>query len=1371
MATPATRDVLQLIGNLTFGKGGMSVDYLVGAFVKSVVFDNGVWTLTFQDASGAQDTAVLPPGWVVSATEPTSPYIGQGWYDTTSTSLKIYNGTSFAVLVGGTAASLADNAVTTAKIKDAAVTTAKIEDDAITADKLAEDSVSADTIDDAAVTTAKIEDDAITVDKLADDSVATAAIDDGAVTPAKLDAGNANKQDAFLTRLNALRRDLDNIATLSTAKQRTLLLALGSLIEGARPAPSAAYSARTWIDDHDDRAYVCRNRQEVSSAVGGLWSDANTTDVGIEIAENLGDLDDPANPAATDFAYTSDDNKWWQGAVRNSQNVWQETQPTTALSARLTLTPNWTTVWLGRHRWDYNATQQLPHSGLPGMVDYYFYNSRTVTIRKFSLAGYSAAGTVSDHWQWEPLVATAAEIDIIEARDGNLPPLANDGTDDRQIAIANDGIHFVRLIPEAATAAATGSWASYSYSNSSPVRNYIGVVSTGADDPPSATVGDFYYNSTLRRLRIYRPAGNWAWFNDHWEDLSDEDIAWPVRFVGYHRSRAEATAYAASYGITTGQTFVAFTGSEIETGSQFNAGASARFSRHWRFLPLNPPTSTKTLYIDDVFSMPGDVNVEIENGEIGRNWKSVYGVDHTVSISEIKIQVQSESGESTWRIHLLKGVSTAPNSPVEDTIHVSKLLWPLTSEQLTSSAQFSAGTTLTEHTFQVPEVEVNRGEYLVVQLGRVSMVGSKPRVRVVRDLTEHHAFNAFRFVGSGADNRDSGATVNHTVDNVEWTDAGLWIEIGYAIKYDVDAAISTNTDDYLTALAFTVDSGAVKAKATRHEGGEVDATGADLLASSASVTTLAGEVKTSSEIATIADQRAAARYTDAERTKLSGLSDVSDNRIQTLINDTNLSDLQGELDDGQIPTAIMRDSEFTATAINRLLSLTATEVTTLLTGASISNQVLSFTQNDGTVVELTLPAGTGMADGVVASGAFNVDGTTLTLTLDTGTLIVIPVPALPAPTARGAEWGEVAFNAKAAAKLVLTATEFVFTPASTVPTGMAKSTNTVTLPIDPPADEIIGLWVVGSDDGLVESMRRPLLWGVTHRTQQWNSEDIFFASGKIMRVIMTHDGTTGAISLTFQQITGALVGTETIKIYPLITSGTGSRADDIIIADDPVNRVAPVAANENNLLFRNNNLFRQSVHHGRDKSVTWAGLTPATLPNYKGAYDSVSDLPLVTATGDIRFVRRGGHFVKATNTTGNYVDFVPLTFIGSWTRQADATRHATAIGDIAGFIASSGPNQTQMFPNIVTAYTAPESETRLWVRIDVDVLEAVARNYFGFSLGGIVPGVASRRLSLIRPNGVTDIVADLGVQVVYHNTRAEYNLATADGNLHIVTVP
>ena len=760
MAVPSSINAAHLPGNLQFTEGGMSVEYLLGTFIKSVASANGVWTLTFQNASGVEETAELPSGWTVAGVEPSSPYAGMGWYDTTAGVLKIYNGTAFADLTA-------------------------------------------------------------TATALADDSV----------TPAKLDADNATKQDAILTRVNALRRDLNNIATLTIAQQRTALIGLGSLIDGPRPQASAAYAGRTWIDDHNDRAYICRNRQEVSTFVGGLWADANTTSVGIEIAENLGDLDDPANPVATDFAYTYADNKWWRGAVINSQNVWRETQPTTALSARLTLKPNWTAVWVGRHRWDFNASQQLPHAGLPAMTDYYFFNTRTVTIRKLELKDYVAAGTPSDHWQWESLVATAAEIDIIEARDGNLPALASDGTDDRQIAIANDGIHFVQLIPEAATAATAGAWATYLYEKTNPYRRYIGAI---AEDPPSGTVGDFYYSTTRRRWRIYRSAGQWAWFNDHWEDLSDEDTAWPVRYVGNHGSRAEAVAYAASSGIKTGETFVAFTGSEVETASQFNAGASARFSRHWRFMPLNRPTHTSQLFLDDVFSMPGGPMeaVDIETGNSGRNYKTVYRLDHTVRISSVKVAASGEhaQGEEDFRLTLLKG--TAPNAD-ENTIHVTDVLWPVNIEQRKHD-QFTVPVLIaTPHTFDIPDIVINRGEYLVVQLGRVSTLSNASRVRVVRDLTENHTFEAIRYVGSGTDNLDSGVAANYGVDNVEWTDAGLWIEIEYAIEYDLGAAIATNTDDYLTALAFSVDAGVVKAEVTRHEGGKVTVTGTALLASKA----------------------------------------------------------------------------------------------------------------------------------------------------------------------------------------------------------------------------------------------------------------------------------------------------------------------------------------------------------------------------------------------------------------------------------------------------------------------------------------------------------------------------------------------------------
>ena len=117
--------------------------------------------------------------------------------------------------------------------------------------------------------------------------------------------------------------------------------------------------------------------------------------------------------------------------------------------------------------------------------------------------------------------------------------------------------------------------------------------------------------------------------------------------------------------------------------------------------------------------------------------------------------------------------------------------------------------------------------------------------------------------------------------------------------------------------------------------------------------------------------------------------------VQALINATNLSALQGLVTDAQIPAAIMRDAELTAAAVRTLLGLSATEVNDLLTGATITGQVITFTQNDGTTATVTIPAGTGgVADGVVDSGSFNALGTELTLMTDTGEAVVISVPAL-----------------------------------------------------------------------------------------------------------------------------------------------------------------------------------------------------------------------------------------------------------------------------------------------------------------------------------------------------------------------------------------
>ena len=88
---------------------------------------------------------------------------------------------------------------------------------------------------------------------------------------------------------------------------------------------------------------------------------------------------------------------------------------------------------------------------------------------------------------------------------------------------------------------------------------------------------------------------------------------------------------------------------------------------------------------------------------------------------------------------------------------------------------------------------------------------------------------------------------------------------------------------------------------------------------------------------------------------------------------------------------LLLESELTAARVRGLLGLSAQEVNDLLTGATIAGQVITYTQNDGTVVTITVPAG-GMTDGVVASATLV--GTILTLTLSTGTTVTVDLAAL-----------------------------------------------------------------------------------------------------------------------------------------------------------------------------------------------------------------------------------------------------------------------------------------------------------------------------------------------------------------------------------------
>ena len=94
-----------------------------------------------------------------------------------------------------------------------------------------------------------------------------------------------------------------------------------------------------------------------------------------------------------------------------------------------------------------------------------------------------------------------------------------------------------------------------------------------------------------------------------------------------------------------------------------------------------------------------------------------------------------------------------------------------------------------------------------------------------------------------------------------------------------------------------------------------------------------------------------------------------------LIGENGAYSLVNVIPEFMIPASIARDSEINAPAIRALLGLTEAEQNDLLTGVSISNGVLTFPQNDGTNVRITLPAATGTADNelqVASSTTFSV---------------------------------------------------------------------------------------------------------------------------------------------------------------------------------------------------------------------------------------------------------------------------------------------------------------------------------------------------------------------------------------------------------------
>ena len=614
------------------------------------------------------------PGHVISATAPTALFEGLLWYDTTLKTLKHYNGTAFVPVVG-TAGVPADGSIAESQL--ATAVQAKLKTDA-----------QVTTIANAR---------ALARYTAAEKTKLGASPADASITPAKLDAANATKQNAFLTRLNALRRDLNNLATLSPSAKRAALIKLGSIIEGSRQIPSAAFEGRVWIDDTNDQAYICRNLIEYTAAVMGGFADATIPST-VQVVEFVGDLIAPT--MIGQWAYTYGDNHFWVGTTGPGAGYhFSQTDDHTVLAALVTGASS-VGEWLGQATWDGGATARLPTAGLEANREYFFWHTGTKTIRRLNPGSYVAANSAIDHWKWVPVSANAADL-LDWAKKGNLEAIPAD------------------KLPEEATS---------------------------------------------------------------------------------------------------------------------------------------------VLYLADTYSMPGgsDEAEDIEGGTDGKYYKTVYGIEHKVRFNSITLQGKGPTLARTYRLRLTKGVNASDTD--ENTITPGAILWPVTNAQY-SESEFLGTTDTFVHKYTFPYLTLNRGEYLIVEFGRHAASDSRCFVRVVRDLTEHQGFNAFRFIGSGTSNDDIYDSPG--LDNVEWSDAGLWVKIEYQVEYDVHAAIAAHgNDDFAQSGVFALANNKnLSLQLTRELGGVVDVPAIDLSVIPSGLTT--------SEVTTIAAAQALARYTAAEKTKLS----------------------------------------------------------------------------------------------------------------------------------------------------------------------------------------------------------------------------------------------------------------------------------------------------------------------------------------------------------------------------------------------------------------------------------------------------------------------------------------------------------------------
>ena len=178
-----------------------------------------------------------------------------------------------------------------------------------------------------------------------------------------------------------------------------------------------------------------------------------------------------------------------------------------------------------------------------------------------------------------------------DARDGRLPAIASNGNDDEKVGIANGGTYRVIIDPIPASDATADSWASFVNAN------YLGEFDDD-DDVTSPQIEHFYWSIRRRHLRIYmlivEGSGLAPHLVERFVTFEPGETNYPPNFIGGYDTRQDALDAAEYHGIEVGENFTAFTGTDLETATNFTPSEDGtNLWRHWLFVPDEAVTGVR----------------------------------------------------------------------------------------------------------------------------------------------------------------------------------------------------------------------------------------------------------------------------------------------------------------------------------------------------------------------------------------------------------------------------------------------------------------------------------------------------------------------------------------------------------------------------------------------------------------------------------------------------------------------------------------------------------------------------------------------------------------------------------------------------------